>query len=334
MRHACCMARAPLEAVPVIALRLDAAGLARSRFAISPLHELVAGLLAGPARSGSAGRMNCAELPLLASFAGHRGGYIADFLTPLPDGPTPSIEEELEAVATTPPDRVDAELAAMRNGRPVNGLAGAALAAPLVAVRERGARAVAEQAASELRRLWTHTLAARWSEVQDALDSEVDLRARDLVRGGSAALLNSLHPRIGWRDDTLSIEMVVNARIQVPMLVIVPSLVGRPTFVVDPVEGGGRVPVVVYPVTAPLRHTRGAGRLGRLLGPTRADLLAALAQPATTKQLAERHYLSQATVSYHLGVLYDAGLVTRTRSGRAVIYRQTSAGADLLRRAE
>ncbi|WP_405594686.1 winged helix-turn-helix domain-containing protein [Streptomyces sp. NBC_01410] len=88
--------------------------------------------------------------------------------------------------------------------------------------------------------------------------------------------------------------------------------------------------MVVCPVrdkpTAPVAPS---AELARLLGPTRAGLLAALAQPASTAQLAERHFLSPATVSYHLGVLHQAGLVVRARSGRAVLYRRTPAGSRL-----
>ncbi|WP_399030652.1 ArsR/SmtB family transcription factor [Streptomyces sp. 15-116A] len=45
-----------------------------------------------------------------------------------------------------------------------------------------------------------------------------------------------------------------------------------------------------------------------------------------------RHFLSPATVSYHLGVLHRAGLVTRARAGRSVVYRHTPAGARLVER--
>ncbi|MFD9605185.1 MarR family transcriptional regulator [Streptomyces sp. NPDC059970] len=39
-----------------------------------------------------------------------------------------------------------------------------------------------------------------------------------------------------------------------------------------------------------------------------------MARPASTAQLAAGHFLSPATVSYHLGVLHQAGLVARARS--------------------
>ncbi|MEW2490931.1 winged helix-turn-helix domain-containing protein [Streptomyces sp. NPDC048411] len=73
-----------------------------------------------------------------------------------------------------------------------------------------------------------------------------------------------------------------------------------------------------------------SAEMAQLLGPTRAGLLAELAQPAST-QLAARHFLSPATVSYHLGVLHRAGLIARARSGRSVLYRRTSEGSRLAR---
>ncbi|MFE4538705.1 ArsR/SmtB family transcription factor [Streptomyces scopuliridis] len=69
--------------------------------------------------------------------------------------------------------------------------------------------------------------------------------------------------------------------------------------------------------------------MARLLGPTRAGLLVALAQPASTTELATRHFLRISTVSYHLGILHRAGLVARARSGRSVLYRRTPEGSRL-----
>ncbi|GAA3475570.1 winged helix-turn-helix domain-containing protein [Streptomyces yanii] len=66
-----------------------------------------------------------------------------------------------------------------------------------------------------------------------------------------------------------------------------------------------------------------SAEMAQLLGSTRAGLLTALAQPASNAELAARHFLSPATVSYHLGVLHRAGLVTRSRSGGSVLYRRT-----------
>jgi DNA-binding transcriptional ArsR family regulator len=67
-----------------------------------------------------------------------------------------------------------------------------------------------------------------------------------------------------------------------------------------------------------------------LLGRSRAAVLAALARPASTSALALRLGLSPSTVSEHLGVLDRAGVVTRRRAGRSVLYALSEAGASLV----
>ena len=53
-------------------------------------------------------------------------------------------------------------------------------------------------------------------------------------------------------------------------------------------------------------------------------MLAELSQPRSTRELAERLYLSPATVSYHLQILHRAGRVQRARSSRTVLYQRTT----------
>jgi hypothetical protein len=57
------------------------------------------------------------------------------------------------------------------------------------------------------------------------------------------------------------------------------------------------------------------------------------ARPAAPTIAARRpndHRLAPATVSYHLGVLHDAGLVMRSRHRRLVLYRRSEQAASLL----
>jgi DNA-binding transcriptional ArsR family regulator len=49
-------------------------------------------------------------------------------------------------------------------------------------------------------------------------------------------------------------------------------------------------------------------------------ILSSLDHPRSTKQLAALLGLAPSTVSYHLGVLYRAGLLDRSREGRGVLY--------------
>ncbi|WUD70955.1 winged helix-turn-helix domain-containing protein [Streptomyces sp. NBC_00510] len=324
----------------MIELTVDAAGLARSHFAVSPLHEVSATLLPWGLRPGpeadpwvSRARrvLRRARLPLLSELALDGGGYVPDFLSPHPSGPSPTVEEELERVRATPPDRVLGELEALREGRPCNGLAGAELPPGVRRAMGRGGGHVARQVAEELRRYWELAFAPHWPDARAALDAEVDRCAGVLARQGAAGLFNSLHPGIRWDGGTLRVESRFSVGLAVPLVVVVPSLVsGAPGVVVDPVRGGRRPPMVAFPVRdRPAAPVPPSAELARLLGPTRAGLLGALARPASTTQLAARHFLSAATVSYHLGVLHQAGLVTRSRSGRTVLYRRTPAGSRL-----
>ena len=76
-------------------------------------------------------------------------------------------------------------------------------------------------------------------------------------------------------------------------------------------------------------HARLFG-LDRLLGRSRASVLRALAEPASTSQLVGLLGMALGAVGDHLAVLRGAGLVTRARAGRLVLYRRTALGDDLL----
>ncbi|MDX3235912.1 winged helix-turn-helix domain-containing protein [Streptomyces sp. ME03-5709C] len=324
----------------MIELTVDAAGLARSHFAVSPLHEVAATLLpwglrpapqADPWVTRARRVLRRARLPLLSELALDGGGYVPDFLSPHPSGPSPTVEEELDRVRATPPDRVLGELEALRDGRPRSGLAGVELPPAVRRAMARGGEHVARQVADELSRYWELAFAPHWPDAKAALDAEVDRCAGVLARRGAAGLFNSLHPGIRWAGGTLRVESRFTVGVAVPLVVVVPSLVAAgPGVAVDPVHGGRRPPMVAYPVRdRPVAPVAPSPELARLLGPTRAGLLGALARPASTTQLAARHFLSAATVSYHLGVLLRAGLVARSRSGRTVLYRRTPAGSRL-----
>jgi DNA-binding transcriptional ArsR family regulator len=66
--------------------------------------------------------------------------------------------------------------------------------------------------------------------------------------------------------------------------------------------------------------------LARLIGSTRAAILAGLNTPCTTTELADRHGLAASSASAHLCVLRDAGLLVSTRRGRRVYYERTALG--------
>jgi DNA-binding transcriptional ArsR family regulator len=332
----------------MIELTVDAAGLARSRFAVSPLHEVAATLLPWGLQPGSAADpwvararrvLRRAHLPLLSEFALKEGGYVPDFLNPFPSRPFPTVEEELEQVRSTPPERVLSELAALREGRPRSELTGRDLPSGVQRAVARGGAHVARQAAQELQRYWELAFAPHWEAASAALAAEIGRCADVLAGHGAAKLFNSLHPDIEWADGTLRVESRFRVALRVSQIVVTPSIVApRAAAAIDPTQGVTRPPMLIYPVrgntgaiTNVIAPETPSSETAQLLGPTRAALLSALAQPASTAQLAARHFLSPATVSYHLGILHRAGLVTRTRAGRAVLYRRTAEGSRLTR---
>jgi DNA-binding transcriptional ArsR family regulator len=66
-----------------------------------------------------------------------------------------------------------------------------------------------------------------------------------------------------------------------------------------------------------------------LLGAPRAALLGLLDEPLPTVELARRLKVTPSAVSQHLRVLYTAGLLTRARDGRHVLYRRSDLGDQL-----
>src|SRR3954468_24448820 len=94
--------------------------LARTRFAISPMWELVQSVraLVDPARAAvhlpwlaelKDGRLSGLDLSAAVAFV-PAIGYIPDFLTPPPESPLGSFEDELALVRATPDDQVRSEV--------------------------------------------------------------------------------------------------------------------------------------------------------------------------------------------------------------------------------
>jgi DNA-binding transcriptional ArsR family regulator len=96
------------------------------------------------------------------------------------------------------------------------------------------------------------------------------------------------------------------------------------------------LPTIVYPARGVAELWRAPSAppegLARLLGRTRALVLASLDRPLSTTALAALLELSPAGASRHLLALRDAGLVAGARHGHEVRYRLTDLGSALLDR--
>lgn len=326
-------------------LRFRSEDLLQCRFAISPLIE-TADALRSLFRPGAAAyhlpwQRRARELvpglglePLLGILAVH--GYQPDFINPAPESPFTEIGTELDRVRATPPEKVAAELAEclgpgwrahLRGGRqqpggqPDDDGTGQPDGDPAM---------VRDLLADLLRRAWSALIEPWWPQLCDVLDADITYRARRLADAGVAAALSELHPKVSWKDGAVRFGIASSREIDVSGadLVLIPSVFAWPAAAVD-----FDPPAVIYPARGIhglwQQGARSSEDLARLIGRTRAALLAALTTPASTTGLAARTGIPVSSVSEHLGVLRANGLVSTTRTGRFLLHQRTALGLAL-----
>lgn len=172
-------------------------------------------------------------------------------------------------------------------------------------------------------------LAPDWSEVEAAGAAD-RVRRMEALGEGLGAVFASFTPFV-WREPVLSAAYPqdVTLRLRGRGLRLVPSFFchTRPVAIADP----GLPPVVVYPLHLDEPHAvHEDAALARLLGANRARVLTALATTRTTGGVAIRLALPASSVSGHLTVLRNAGLVASERAGMYVTHRLTPRGRHLL----
>jgi DNA-binding transcriptional ArsR family regulator len=332
--------------------RVDAERLSRSRFALSALVELTNALevLVRPNRAPYARswaerarrRVDAGAIALLLALVDHDSWYVPDFVVPIPDRYEPALADEIEAVAATPAEVVAHQLRlTFRIGEPppvvmLRSRVGHDPRAPLPAIIDdtltrHGESGLARRVAGQLDMCWGSILDELWPTVRRVLDEDIRHRATLASRVGFSDILADLHPLVGWDGSRVTIrsrnELEVDAR---PGLVLAPSVLlprpavwlGDPSRVLLGYPARARGEVWSAPEPTPGETA--------VLGIRRAALLADLNTPRSTTELAARHGLSCATVSYHLGRLREAGLITPRRAGHSVLYEQTGRAIGLL----
>lgn len=305
--------------------------VARIRFAFSPLVEAVLSLIVLRAPESHslhlpwvrATRLLVAQLDLSELFAlVPVQGDTADFLTPPPSSPLPDFAEELEAMRATPAARIVAELAAVPG-----------LSAAVLKRTSADPDAMIDRLAVTLQAYWDIALAPHWPRIAALLEADVLWRSKRLASGGAAALFEDLHETIAWCGGRLTAadRHDHSGSLTGEGLLLVPTVMAWPGVrkMIEPYQ-----PQLVYPARgiATLWETSpppAPGALAALIGSTRAILLTALAEPSSTTGLATRLRITPGAVSQHLSVLHDAGMVTRSRVGRQVLYWRTRAGDNL-----
>jgi DNA-binding transcriptional ArsR family regulator len=319
----------------MIEYRFTSEDLARTRFAISPMWETAAAIRAlrnpGVAalhlpwvkriRQQIRGLDLSLPLALLP-----RKGYIADFLTPPPLSPVMSFEEELELVRATSPELVrhDVEIL-VRNGNPRDSLQ------PYLEDPEGSV----DRLADALTEFWEIAIEPDWPRVQSLLEADILYRSRRLAEGGIDLLFSDLHHEVTWKGDVLEIECtcaVPGLYLGGRGLLLVPSVFSphkTSAMTEEPWQ-----PTVIYPARGVALLWEEAApapeALAKVLGKSRAALLADLDAPRSTTDLAHRLDMTPGGVSQHLSALKDSGFVMARRNGRTVLYCRSELADQLV----
>jgi DNA-binding transcriptional ArsR family regulator len=346
MRHA--VVRALRCITRMIQARFSTEALTRVRFAISPTLEAIASL--GPL----GGRPSCRQHGDGESAASLHGPWVEqarrltddldlsvlyalqdsdtynpDFIHPLPCGPLAEFEDDLREMLDTPLEQIRTEVRSAYRDQPL----------PAVLEPFLNATGAAVADLTELMRsYWDRALAVHWPRVRALLENDVLYRARQIADGGTRRLFADLDPSVSWDDGVLRIDrshQCDDAVLDLDErgLLLIPSVFAGPrvwTVTAEPWQ-----PTVIYPA-------RGVGMLwdpqrpappdalAKLIGRSRATLLMALDCPRSTTELAGALGVSSGGISQQLAILGDAGLISRRRVQRFVLYLRSPDGDALV----
>jgi DNA-binding transcriptional ArsR family regulator len=319
----------------MIEMRLRVADLAETSFAVSPLQEAVFSLWVWrapgrqafhlPWRRASAAAWRECDVEVLDALVSPRR-WVPDFLTPRAETPLTEFATELAIVRATPAQRVADGLLATYDG------------APLPAVLRGRPDAVLSRIVAALSGYWQACLEPWWPRIRAVLEADIVYRSRQLALGGARALFADLDSRVRWADGVLYVDLLHDRHHVIDIdgrgLPLVPSLFcrGAITYI-----SADEPPQITYPARgrANVWQTSDVANdvaLADLLGAPRARLLILLDRPASTTELAHRLVVSPSAVSQHLRVLRAAGLLSKARSGRSVLYLRSPLGDQLVGR--
>jgi DNA-binding transcriptional ArsR family regulator len=185
---------------------------------------------------------------------------------------------------------------------------------------------------------WDWAIAPHWTSIRSSLEEEILFRGRTLAVGGPEAMLSELGGGVSWNRPILTApyHRDLDHAVSNSKLLLVPTVFfgGMRVFVksdsVIAMSYQVRTTALFHGSTVRKTCHEPADRLAIMIGSRRAQVMRALVMPKTTTAVAESLGLAKSTVSQHLAVLTEAGVVWRQRLGGQVFYQLDREGFLLL----
>ncbi|MFE7269473.1 ArsR/SmtB family transcription factor [Streptomyces sp. NPDC057623] len=197
----------------------------------------------------------------------------------------------------------------------------------------------AERLVPLLEEYWDRAIAPHWNSVRASLEEEILFRGRTLAVEGAEPMLTELGGRVAWARPVLTApyHRDLDVTLSRSKLLLVPTVFagGIRLFLeergVVAMSYQARATGYFHVLTAREHTPQAEDRLALLLGKGRAQVVRALDAPRTTTAVAEALGMAKSTVSQHLAVLNDTGIVWKQRLGGRVFYQLDQSGLALLR---
>lgn len=272
-------------------------------------------------------RIEGVDLSPLLAFDGE-DRTVPNFLLPVPPRPAPTLDEELDALRRTPAKVVRRDLRA-EYGRHVPARYKPYQLEPDIAFTTLTAA---------IEGYWDAVFKPSWPRMRAVLEREVVVCGRVLATEGSVAALARVNPEFKVRDGAVCFDSGrpghVVTQVGDRTVALIPIVAGPDASLTSLDRADAVVLAYGVPGAAGVWHT-GEGSatdsaLMKVLGETRARIIAALTEPTSTTLLAKQLGLAPATVSHHLSALGEQGIVESTRVGNVVYYDLTERGDSLL----
>ncbi|HEY2915613.1 MAG TPA: winged helix-turn-helix domain-containing protein [Candidatus Limnocylindrales bacterium] len=267
-----------------------------------------------------------APLAALPALRFLQDGVVPSFLAITPD-PGEGLEASIERIAAAEPADIERQIAHCTTVVPRR------RESVLAAWTDRP-RAI-DAIAKAFRGSWDDAFGDAWPAIESVHLGDIAQRSLVLANDGPFRLFDDLRPG-AWLE---GYELCLPNRCEwtyAPAgagITLVASVFASEDYLAGELPGGRWL--LVYPPAGRslvwLEDGPSAdAQMTELIGPVRAQILAALSVPRTTGDIARICGLAPNTASYHLARLREAGMVVASRSGRRSFYRLARRGSAFL----